>query len=955
MTGPGGKTSTRQVNAAGQTTGLTGGPAAQTINYSVAGDMSGATTGDQSVTLERDANGRESVVTLSDGRVVRYGYDDAGRRVLTILPDGTRRTTTFDAAGQQVGRAEGATGESREYDAAGRLTAATGPDGLTTRYSHDVVGNLTQVSDGLGGTATFQYDEANRLVAATDAVGRVARSGYDLSGNLVSRTDFMGETWTYQYDAANRRVAATDATGATTRFTYDGQSLWDGTTDPLGRATTLAFSTDGQLARRTLPLGQTERLTYEDRSRLVGRKDFGGRLSAYAYDGAGRLAAVTDPDGTRQFEYDAEGGLAAVTDPRGRTAIQTDGTGRVTAWAGPAGSATSFAYSAGDGMPVRVTTGSGPAALTSTRTFDPATHYLTGTADPFGGATAYSPDPSGLTVGVRYPGGVTAATARDALGRPMILTYAAGDGSVLLRLDYRYDANGRIDRVTEAGGPTTDYAYDTAGRLTAESVTSGGSTRTTRYEYDAAANLTRRTDPAGTATAFAADANDRLTGDGTWTYHYTDAGDLVRRTSAAATESFTYDARDRLVRVERTGAGAFDVRYAYDADGLLAERRDAAGVVRYVWDRSTALPQLLEERDGSGALLRRYESNGVAVTQVIDADGSRRLLLTDAQGSPRLVVTAGGQVVGRPGFDAYGRSTGGGLVGFTNGLADPLTGLVFLRSRWYAPALARFVTPDSAPVSQDDPQSVNRYAYVQGDPVNRTDPTGQELFTLTAIAVTIGLITLASAGLTIVGGVVSAYRGGGGVFSSYREMSKNLRSYHTGGAVGIGTLNGIFGAEYATFDPDKSTGIFFTFGGQIAIPVKAAVSPYISGLYDTPRPENYEGFFWSYGVGPLLSIPVGLKATGEQNPVTLVGGVNIAWSPTPTFYSDGNGHFRAEARTGYQARYSHTIAFSPVNIASLGVNYYFLLLRFGQSWSDTRIVPDFFFGHHGQLGTFVLG
>jgi hypothetical protein len=170
-------------------------------------------------------------------------------------------------------------------------------------------------------------------------------------------------------------------------------------------------------------------------------------------------------------------------------------------------------------------------------------------------------------------------------------------------------------------------------------------------------------------------------------------------------------------------------------------------------------------------------------------------------------------------------------------------------------------------------------------------------------------------------------------------------------------VSGIFGLEYATFEPDSSHGLFFTFGGQIAIPIPiidVVASPYIAGIYDTPRPENYQGFFWSYGLGPALSIPRGLT-NGEQNPFTLLGGVTIAWSPTPTFYSDGHGHFREQPLAGYHARYSHTIAFNPINIGSLGVNYYFLLLKLSNSWDRTRILPDFFLGRQSQLGKFLLG
>ena len=507
--------------------------------------------------------------------------------------------------------------------------------------------------------------------------------------------------------------------------------------------------------------------------------------------------------------------------------------------------------------------------------------------------------------------------------------------------------------MTQAGGQVITYSYDTSGRLTAEMATDAGVSRITQYAYDAAGNLTKRIAPDGSVTNFTVDANDRLTADGNWSYSFDASGNLVGRSSAAATEAYTYDARGRLTQIVRTGAGAFVVNYKYAADGLLLERRDEASVTRYVWDRSTALPQLLEERDGSGALIRRYESDGVNVTAVSDAAGNRKYYLTDIQGTPRLVVNGDGQVVATATPDAYGQGAGLELVGFANGLADQATGLVFFRSRWYSPITTRFLTPDSAPISQANPFTINRYAYVQGDPVNRTDPTGQEPFTILGITIT---VAITSGVLTGAGAAVSYYRNGES--GSYREMSKNLRSYPTGDAIlGNQFVGGIFGLEYATFKPDKSAGLFFTFGGQISVPIPLVdlfVSPYTAGIYDTPRPELYEGFFWSYGVGPILSIPVGVS-NGEHNPFTLFGGVTIAWSPTPTFYSNGHGDFRDKPLAGYHSRYSHTIGFNPINIGSIGVNYYFLIVKFGESWGQTRILPDFLFGRNSQLGKFLLG
>jgi RHS repeat-associated protein len=57
---------------------------------------------------------------------------------------------------------------------------------------------------------------------------------------------------------------------------------------------------------------------------------------------------------------------------------------------------------------------------------------------------------------------------------------------------------------------------------------------------------------------------------------------------------------------------------------------------------------------------------------------------------------------------------------------DDETGLVNLRSRYYDPALGRFLSRDSLPGVTTLPQSWSRYSYVENGPINHTDPSGHK-------------------------------------------------------------------------------------------------------------------------------------------------------------------------------------------------------------------------------------
>lgn len=45
-------------------------------------------------------------------------------------------------------------------------------------------------------------------------------------------------------------------------------------------------------------------------------------------------------------------------------------------------------------------------------------------------------------------------------------------------------------------------------------------------------------------------------------------------------------------------------------------------------------------------------------------------------------------------------------------------------ARFYDPEVGRFITPDSIAPDYKNPQSLNRYAYVQNNPLKYIDPTG---------------------------------------------------------------------------------------------------------------------------------------------------------------------------------------------------------------------------------------
>jgi RHS repeat-associated protein len=73
------------------------------------------------------------------------------------------------------------------------------------------------------------------------------------------------------------------------------------------------------------------------------------------------------------------------------------------------------------------------------------------------------------------------------------------------------------------------------------------------------------------------------------------------------------------------------------------------------------------------------------------------------------------------------RSVGNGYK-FTGKQLDEESSLDYFGARYYNSAPGRFMSPDPLAGHTEDPQTLNRYAYVGNNPLSRTDPTGLDWY-----------------------------------------------------------------------------------------------------------------------------------------------------------------------------------------------------------------------------------
>jgi len=263
-------------------------------------------------------------------------------------------------------------------------------------------------------------------------------------------------------------------------------------------------------------------------------------------------------------------------------------------------------------------------------------------------------------------------------------------------ITYTYDPLYRLTNTAYSDGTSFAYTYDAVGnRLTQTACFGAGCfPMTTHYTYDAANRLIT---VAGT-TNYLWDNNGNLLNDGTSTYAYDSANRLTSVSQNGNTYTFVYNGMGDRVRQTANGTPT-----------------------TYTLDLNAGLTQVLA--DGANTYL--YGNGRIAEYAGVAAE----YYLGDALGSVRQLANGSAGVVSAKTYQPYGSvmgSAGSGatMYGFTGEQTDP-TGLQYLRARFYAPGMGRFLTRDSWEGDANRPMSYNSWLYVYASPINFVDPTGQ--------------------------------------------------------------------------------------------------------------------------------------------------------------------------------------------------------------------------------------
>ncbi len=140
-----------------------------------------------------------------------------------------------------------------------------------------------------------------------------------------------------------------------------------------------------------------------------------------------------------------------------------------------------------------------------------------------------------------------------------------------------------------------------------------------------------------------------------------------------------------------------------------------------------------EIANGTDPFDRDTDGDGLPDNTDVEPLRGASFLHADQLGSTILTTGANAAVLQRVAYRPYGATvapssgpTPTPRFGFTGQRLEGGIGIYDYRARFYDPALGRFLQPDPIVPDPGNPQTLNRYSYVENNPANKVDPSGNQ-------------------------------------------------------------------------------------------------------------------------------------------------------------------------------------------------------------------------------------
>lgn len=713
---------------------------------------------------------------------ITYTYDALGRLTRQQNADGSIRTIAYGPLLIE---------EADEEDT--RTDVGATHTGTPTQKKIDATGRIQAVLLNQGGRliqSTYQYNEKGDLLLYTDASGGTVRIWYDLLERPL-RTERPEHTTISVFDAIGNAVEARSLAGTLIFREFD----------ECNRPTKVRYHT-----ATSAPVIQ---FTYHDTGHTRPPE-------AGAHTAGGRCVRIDDEGGMTTFDYDE----------RGRLALKKSH---------PAGVAHTyelhFAYRPDGQLDRIVYPDGGSGSATVHYSYDKRGNV--NSVPSFVNEIEY--DLAGRRSRIELANGTVQTFTYNEQTRRLAALRLAGPGGTLRSTQYDMDLVGNLLSITSPDPKLTmTYVYDDLYRLIEANTVEG---ENWSYRYDNIGNLTHKSDVGDYRYGEHGAPSTCLTSAGTHSFTYTSLGEM--RDTPWGTQ--TFDPLGRMIRIVGPGGhGQLDFRYDYAGRRLSA--RSSGGVNPAV---NLVTPDALYSLEDGALVLNIFDGQGIIARK--KEGGQTVFLHADHLGGLACVSNASGQLITALRYDPYGlllERTGTAAappIGFTGGVPDLWSGLLYLNARYYHPMFGRFVSPDLIVQNIYDPLTWTSYIYCRDNPTTYVDPSGRDfwgifiaalaivaLIVVTIVCVVLDVFSFGSLTPLLAVGVIALGAVVGGIVGGLAASAKGGSTEDIVTGVLVGAAVGGWGAFFSLFGGAAVGGLLpaHSFIGAVA---SGAVSGAING------------------------------------------------------------------------------------------------------------------------------
>jgi RHS repeat-associated protein len=779
-----------------------------TYQYNESNQLATQTAPNGGITTYTYENGLLKTTTDPEGTTLTYEHDTLGRVTATLDENGNRTELTYDN-NNNILTTKNALNEttSFEYDSKNRKIAEKDAKGNKTAYAYDYNNNLLSTTNSLNQTITNEYNAEDRLIKTTDFKGNSTQLVYDEKGQITAVTDSLGNSISTAYDKVGNSVSTIDAYGTKIQETeYDALNLPTKVTDALNNSTLFTYNQWSDITETTNVLTQTKKYTYHDIGKVstvtdaldgvtsqaydnMGQRtsftDANGNVTKFTYDLAGRTTSVelqagqkvnyeynnlgqlskttnsrghqftyeynelgeltktTKPEGAIDSTYDANGNILTKTDENGTVSYEYDALNRPILYTDVYGNILSYVYDENSNLTQLIY----PDGKILDYTYD-VLNQLTGVKDWNNNTTAYEYDKNSRLVKTTRPNGTYETRTYDIKGQMLATKDHKPDGTIIHEDNFAYNGVGNItseDVQKSIDVNNKKYTYDNLNRVTNVTVNTD---KQFNYVYDKQGNITSVTATAQDPLNLTYGANNWLTKVNETDITYDADGNAQNTVLNGTATNLTYDSMNRLLSSE-------GVTYKYDVNNTRIGITENGTETRFVVNPLSQYSQLLMETDATGNVTKRYVY-GLGLISEETADNNYKTYHYDYRGSTVALTDSLGELTKEFEYAPYGEllSPQDGtrfLYNGRDGVQTDNNGLYYMRARYYNTDIKRFINQDVLLGGIEDSTSLNRYSYVNGNPISLVDPFGLEA--LQALGVAKEVLSY----VPFIGSAISAY------------------------------------------------------------------------------------------------------------------------------------------------------------------------------------------------------